>query len=979
MAPAVRHRTTILVAAGALAVGTALAAPGAAAAAGGSGGSATQTSGVHAGQSKVDPNADVDIRVPATSAEREVATQREAKAAARPDVRSLKASLGAQGLVDVDGLTGTPRQVARVDGFLTAPSSAKASDIALGYVRGKSEVFRLSSTDLANLRLSRDYVDIAGTHHLTWVQTSGGLDLYGNGLKANVAKDGRLISVLGSPVPGLAAPSALSSPSLASSRSAIGSARKDLGDSAAAEVGDSAKQVLFQTPGGTRRAWQVITMGSAKPSVHVLDAETGRILYRASLSSDANGPSTPAAPAAKGANLNALIFDNFPGAPRGGTARKVSMNRPGWFTTGATTLTGNNAHTYTDVNDDNAPQASEEVNSQGGPSFRFTLVRAFPAGQPCDIWICTWDPETANSWAANRQRTATNNFYLVNLYHDHLAKAPIGFTEAAGNFQLVNASGQGLGGDPLQDEPLDGASTAAGLPDGDHIDNANMNTPPDGTSPRMQMYLFHEPGTTYPAEDPFIAVSGADEADVVFHEYTHGLSNRLVTNASGVGALRSAQSGAMGEAWSDWYAFDLLVDQGFAKDTAADGDLRVGDYAGAGVDVVRTQPLDCPVGSESPKCHGRPNAGQGGYTYGDFGKISSRGAEVHSDGEIWGETLWDVRSKLGSKLTESLVTRGMELSPPEPSMLDMRNSILQADTVLNGGSHLKTLWKLFATRGMGYFAAATSGADTAPVEDFQVPPTGAPNASLDGVVTTAGTTTPAAGVTVFFGGHASGFAGDLAAVTDAQGRYLITGFFPGRYADVVAGGPGYLPQVRTLSLHQGRNTVNWSAVRNWAQAAGGASITETNDDTGAPFGCGAAALIDGNQGVGWSAFLPGPGQDVHAVVQLPTSVNVSSVQVDPSGTCGDDISASTGDYRFETSTDGTTWTVAATGHFTPAQIHTLANVPLAAGSTAGVRFVRLVLLGTQTGDFGVDCTTVVTSGCVFIDASELVVQGTPAT
>ena len=742
---------------------------------------------------------------------------------------------------------------------------------------------------------------------------------------------------------------------------------------------DSAKQVLFQTPGGTRRAWQVISMGSAKPSVHVLDAATGRILYRASLSSDANSPSAPAAAAAKGPNLNALIFDNYPGAPKGGTARQVSLNRPGWFSAGATTLTGNNAHTYTDINDDNAAQASEEVSSQGGPSFKFPLVRAFPAGQPCDVWICTWDPETANSWAANRDRTATNNFYLVNLYHDHLAAAPIGFTEAAGNFQLVNSSGQGLGGDPVKDEPLDGANTAAGLPDGDHIDNANMNTPPDGISPRMQMYLFHEPGTAYPSEDPFIATSGADEADIVFHEYTHGLSNRLVVDASGIGALNSAQSGAMGEAWSDWYAFDLLVNQGFAKDTAADGDIRVGDYVGTGNDLIRSQPLDCPVGSESPKCHGRPNAGQGGYTYGDLGHISPRGAEVHADGEIWGETLWDVRSKFGSKLTESLVTRAMELSPPEPSMLDMRNSILQADTVLNGGSHLKALWKLFATRGMGYFAAATSAADTAPVEDFQVPPTGTPNASLDGVVTAAGTTTPAAGVTVFFGGHASGFAGDLAAVTDAQGKYLITGFFPGRYADVVAGGPGYLPQVRTLSLHQGRNTANWSAVRNWASSGGGAVISETNGDEYAPFGCGAAALIDGAQGVGWSADLPATGQDKHAVVQLPASVNVTSVQVDPSGTCGDDITASTGQYRFETSADGTTWTVAASGAFTPAQIHTLANVPLAAGSTAGVRYVRLVMLGSQAGNFaGVDCSIPNAAGCLFVDSSELVVQGTPA-
>jgi hypothetical protein len=34
------------------------------------------------------------------------------------------------------------------------------------------------------------------------------------------------------------------------------------------------------------------------------------------------------------------------------------------------------------------------------------------------------------------------------------------------------------------------------------------------------------------------------------------------------------------------------------------------------------------------------------------------------------------------------------------------------------------------------------------------------------------------------------------------------------------------------------------------------------------------------------------------------------------------------------------------------------------------------MLGTQTADFGVNCTTRVTSGCVFIDSRELVVKGT---
>ncbi len=120
----------------------------------------------------------------------------------------------------------------------------------------------------------------------------------------------------------------------------------------------------------------------------------------------------------------------------------------------------------------------------------------------------------------------------------------------------MNTSGSGKGGDPVLDEPLDGADTANGLPDGQHIDNANFDTPPDGQSPRMQMYLFHQPFAGYPNGDPFIASAGSDEADIVYHEYTHGLSHRLVVDANNVPALDSQQGASMGEAWSDWYAAD---------------------------------------------------------------------------------------------------------------------------------------------------------------------------------------------------------------------------------------------------------------------------------------------------------------------------------------------------------------------------------------------------------------------------------------
>jgi hypothetical protein len=197
--------------------------------------------------------------------------------------------------------------------------------------------------------------------------------------------------------------------------------------------------------------------------------------------------------------------------------------------------------------------------------------------------------------------------------------------------------------------------------------------------------------------------------------------------------------------------------------SVAEGDLRIGEYVGAGRDLIRTQPMDCKVGSTSDKCMGTPGAGPGGSTYGDFGKIIG-GPEVHADGEIWGETLWDLRVALGQKVTEGLVTRAMELSPSQPSFLDMRNSIIQADTNTRSGKDINKIWRVFANRGMGYFAGSIDGNDKAPVEDFSLPPrANAPKANVSGTVTDGDTHIAVAGALVGFGGHTSGFPTDLAA------------------------------------------------------------------------------------------------------------------------------------------------------------------------------------------------------------------------
>jgi hypothetical protein len=862
---------------------------------------------------------------------------------------TLLDSLGFHGVVDIDRLTGTPRVVARLDGFLTGPSAGEAKEVALGYVREHADVFGLDVSDFAALRLTRAYTDIGGTTHLRWVQTYEGIPALDNGLSASVTRDGRLVNVLGSPwrglrlanvVPGLSAAAALEH-SLHDAGAKLAPPR--VLRRAAAPTRDTrfagghrAGLVFFTGPRGVRLAWRVLA--HAKPTQvfdYVVDAETGEVLRRANLVDFAQ----------------ARVFDYYPGAANGGAAALQVIDP--WLASGATTLAGPSAHAYLDVNSDNV---AEEV----GPSSTSPATWDYPrtafsygaGGCPAGPYHCAWNHTVAGSWGANKNQSATQLFYYVNTFHDHLAASPIGFNAAAGNFE---------GADPLLAEADDGAAGPGNLPDASHRNNANMFTPPDGFSPRMQMYLFSPPS--------FPAVNGADDASVVYHEYTHGLSSRLVTDANGFQALSSAQAGAMGEGWSDWYAMDYLVGSGLSPDTTDEGDVTLDRYVGTSLGFLRTEGLDCPVGSLSSSCPGTSPAGSGGYTYGDFGRIFGF-PEVHADGEIWGQTLWDLRTALAgldATAARRLVTRAMELSPPEPSFLDMRNAILQADTVA-GGTFRDLIWQVFADRGMGYFASSVDSGDAAPVESFSLPPApGGPTGSLGGTVTDFDSGSPIAGARVGVAGHDSGFAGGLGADTRAAGDYAVFGIPAGSYPRVLATKPGYDRQVlNSVPIAAGtRTTRNFMLRRDYASLAGGSAVVAHTGPNYSGFGCGPAAAFDQSFSTGWSTDIAGGPKSV--TVRLPIPINIIDFAIDPGAVCGDDDTASLGQFSIATSPDGVNFTASAAGTFTAASNHQLNRVR-PSGGTARVRFVRLTLHTSQSS---------AGAGAQFMDVSELEVYGLP--
>lgn len=139
----------------------------------------------------------------------------------------------------------------------------------------------------------------------------------------------------------------------------------------------------------------------------------------------------------------------------------------GWHDTDGTpgaesTLTyGNNVRAYEDDANNNAPGYSPD--GTAALDFDFPLNMSQPASGYQDPAI-------------------TNLFYMNNMMHDIWYQ--YGFDEASGNFQENNYGNGGNASDRVNAEAQDGGG----------MNNANFATPPDGNNPRMQMYLWNNPG-----------------------------------------------------------------------------------------------------------------------------------------------------------------------------------------------------------------------------------------------------------------------------------------------------------------------------------------------------------------------------------------------------------------------------------------------------------------------------------------------------
>jgi len=633
--------------------------------------------------------------------------------------------------------------VKRGRAFLTSKSNLKRSKILRNFVTQNDSLIGINSVQANDLKVAADYTNPKGNMSFAHLeQDINGIPVFRGEIKAGFTKDGEIVRVINNLAPGLdydslstdfknpldavkaAAASIryeLQRPDVSLNQKESTELKKVFGNG---DWATTAEKMYFPTePGVARAAWRVLIWQPINAYYIIVDAETGLMLWRKNITED----QTQSATYEVYDNVNS--YTQFaespapltPGPINPGTGTQgallirtnvtlignegdLSFNNNGWIDDGGNTTAGNNTIAGIDIVPPNGVDAPVT-----GVNRTFSSAWNPPPGNPA--------PGDVPTVQAARDGAVIQMFYVMNRYHDALYK--LGFTEQAFNFQNNNFGRGGNGNDRVSSEGQDSSGT----------NNANFSTPADGVSGRMQMFRFTGAN---PDRD------GTTDVDIIIHEATHGTSNRLHGNASG---LSSNMSRGMGEGWSDWYGHVL---------TSEPSDPINGVYTVGGYVLLNTFGL----GSTNyyygirrfPKAviaftGGVSNRPHNPLTFADLnaGCIISDGAfgpagggacdQVHNAGEIWSSMLWEVRSimvtrlgfQTGTERVLQVVTDGMKLAPLSPNFVQERDAIITAARA-NGNSptisaDVVDIWEGFRRRGMGFSAEVNSAGPPAVVTE----------------------------------------------------------------------------------------------------------------------------------------------------------------------------------------------------------------------------------------------------------------------
>lgn len=550
------------------------------------------------------------------------------------------------------GTTGDLRVLAMTPRSPLPGHDADPSFVAMDFVTDHHDLFQLDATEARQFIVTRVDEDPATElQHVTLNRVYNGIAVFQGAITVHMDAGNRVLRVLGDEAYRVAPPV---NRVMLTPAEAVLAAGRALGVALAPVLVESKDQhavftsaaaldpiqvdpkIVHLADGDDRFAYQatVSWLDDARQQQYelaLIDAQDGSLLARTSLVNTFSGRvfSVDAQPTAnQSADTRTLV--SFDG--------NAATSPIGWVGPARTTA-GNNAIAATDI-DGNNTVGSNEVQPAANADDRFE----FPFAPAQDA-------------ASFRAAAVTNAFFYANDWHDRTYM--VGFTEAAGNFQANNFGKGGAQNDAVNIDVQDGSG----------VNNASFATPPDGARPRMQLFLFNLKNGNDVRQD------AAFDPSIVYHEHTHGLSNRLVGGGSAA-CLSGLQSGGMGEGWSDWVAAGIL-------DNPVIGAYVTGNAA---------------TGAR------RASMARSPFTLADV--KSGNLVDAHDIGELWAAVLWDARTAIGGPVVCSCVVTGMKMTPCSPTILQARDALLQADAAITGGANRCKLWRVFASRLMGVGASS---------------------------------------------------------------------------------------------------------------------------------------------------------------------------------------------------------------------------------------------------------------------------------
>jgi len=189
-------------------------------------------------------------------------------------------------------------------------------------------------------------------------------------------------------------------------------------------------------------------------------------------------------------------------------------------------------------------------------------------------------------------------------------------------------------------------------------------------------------------------VDDAEDSDIVLHEFFHSVQDWIAPSA--FFGLSSSQSRAMGEGFSDYWAFSSNYEPGLGTGRdpycIADWDARCfGDDS--------SQQCGYPEGAD---CLRRVD---GTKTMNDFINADVSGTE-HKNGEIWSSALREIFDALvrrhgvtdGRRMADTLVLESMFGASSDPTYAEIAGKLLDADRVLNNAAHASAICTAFTAR-----------------------------------------------------------------------------------------------------------------------------------------------------------------------------------------------------------------------------------------------------------------------------------------